>query len=392
MFGGYLAALERLDGVKRGSSDEWSGEQYIVQALDDSRTTPEVRRWALRMLRPDHPALSMARLQGYLASDDPLLRLEAVRTLRESKHAQRGAVLAQVAADATRSVDLRAEAVVGLSGDDPAARPLLLALATGSQPELRDEALRSLRGTPPSAEERRKLSAVASSADPDTAELVARVLEPARHASRPAAEDLEGWLKLVDDAGDKAGNAAAGERIFFHPQAARCGGCHQVGGRGAKIGPELTATTGRLERARLVESILRPSKEIAPQFATWQVATTAGKAVVGVLVHEEATGEQTYADEKGQLVRLAPGEVESRRLASKSIMPDGLGEQLTLGELRDLLAFLAPCAAANTRIDNAMRSAADCGRAINGVARRGPRGPWRRPAATRQAHSARARS
>ena len=79
LFGGYLAALERLDGLKREPSDEWAGEQYIVRALDDSRTTPEVRRWALRMLRPDHPALGLARLRGYLTSDDPLLRLEAVR-------------------------------------------------------------------------------------------------------------------------------------------------------------------------------------------------------------------------------------------------------------------------------------------------------------------------
>ena len=244
-----------------------------------------------------------------------------------------------MAGDASQGVDLRAEAVVGLLGDDPAARPLLVALATGREPALRDEALRSLRGTTPSADERRQLSEVAKS-DADTAELVARVLEPASRPSRPAADDVAGWLRLVDGSGGKGGDAAAGERIFFHPQAARCAGCHQVGGRGAKVGPELTATTGRLERARLVESIVQPSKEVAPQFATWQVVTTAGKTLVGVLVHEEATGEQTYADEKGQLTRLASGEVESRRLAAKSIMPDGLGEQLTAGELRDLLAFL----------------------------------------------------
>ena len=114
-----------------------------------------------------------------------------------------------------------------------------------------------------------------------------------------------------------------------------------MGGRGAKVGPELTAAAGKLDRVRLVESIVRPGKEIAPQFATWQVVTTSGKTIIGLLVHEEATGEQTYADEKGQLVRLVAGEVESRRLASKSIMPEGLGEQLTVAELRDLLAFLA---------------------------------------------------
>ena len=97
MFGGYLAALERLDGVRRESSDEWGGEQYIVRALDDPTTTPEVRRWSLRMLRADHPALSLDRLRAYIAGADPASQLEAVRTLRDSPHAERGALLMEIA-------------------------------------------------------------------------------------------------------------------------------------------------------------------------------------------------------------------------------------------------------------------------------------------------------
>ncbi len=111
-------------------------------------------------------------------------------------------------------------------------------------------------------------------------------------------------------------------------------------GRGARIGPELTATAGVLSRARVIESIVRPSQEIAPQFATWLIITHDGKPLTGMLVKEEATGEQTYANPNGELFTLRPGEIESRRAQSSSIMPQGLPQLMSVQEFRDLLAFL----------------------------------------------------
>ena len=89
-----------------------------------------------------------------------------------------------------------------------------------------------------------------------------------------------------------------------------------------------------------MESILRPAKEVAPHFATWLVTDKSGKTISGMLVKELATGEQTYADQKGELHEFGTGEIENRKLQSTSIMPEGLAEQLTLTELRDLLAYL----------------------------------------------------
>ena len=340
LFGGYLAALERLDGVQRSSSDEWAGEQYIVQALEDKHTTPEVRRWAFSMLRPDHPALSLDRLSAAVASDDPSLQLEAVRTLRDSKHPQRFAMLASMAKDRSRSAELRAEAIVGLSADDNGSRALLVTLATDSEHVVSDEALRSLRGSMLDDRQRQVLSSLSGS-DPAQLELVQRVLEPTSPRSRPSDTDLAGWLKLLGGSDDRfAGNVSAGRRIFFHPKAAGCARCHQIEGRGATIGPELTATAGKLSRERLIESILRPAKEIAPQFATWLVIGVDGKTLTGMLVKEEATGEQTYADSNGALFRFGAHDLAARRIQPTSIMPEGLSQQLTVQEFRDLAAFL----------------------------------------------------
>jgi putative heme-binding domain-containing protein len=293
---------------------------------------------ALRMLRPDHPALSAERLSRFLADGDDGLRLEAVRTLRDSRLAERGELLAQIAASQNNSADLRAEAIVGLAPDDSKARALLVSLASDQEPVVSHEALRSLRGCRLETIEREPLARIGGR-NQTTADLVTRILEPDRVQALPA-DDVAGWLAaLRGTSGRIEGDARAGERVFFQ-RSAICSRCHQIAGRGGTIGPELTTATGALAEQRLVESILLPSKEIAPQFVSWTVITTDGKSLVGALVHQEPTGEQTYADREGHLTVLSPDEIEARRPNGASIMPEGLASQLTLQEFRDLVAYL----------------------------------------------------
>ena len=45
-----------------------------------------------------------------------------------------------------------------------------------------------------------------------------------------------------------------------------------------------------IDRRRLVQSILQPSQEIAPQFVAWSVARTDGTVFTGVLVGESPEG------------------------------------------------------------------------------------------------------
>ena len=357
LFGGYLSALERLDGVSRTPSDEWGGEQYIVRAIEDPKTSPEARRWSLRMLRPDHPLLSIDRLRGYLQGDDESLRLEAVRSLRESPLSERDALLAEIATSNRYATRLRAEAIVGILPTTDAARKLLIELASGDNEALRNEAFRSLRGATLDENDRKALQTL-SDGDAGAADMVARVLTPDDKPKVPDNSDLDGWVSLLNGDGNPPGDAEAGERIFFHRQAAACARCHQIGGRGARVGPELTATARVLDERRLIESIVQPSKEVAPQFVSWLVLTAAGQPLTGVLVHEEATGEQTYADPQGKLTVLKPAEVESRRPQATSLMPDGLPAQMTVQEFRDLLAFLRQPDAAATASATAIPKAA----------------------------------
>ena len=174
LFEAYLAALERLDGVRRAVKDEWSGEQYALSLVENSDTAPAVRARALRVLRSDHPGLTIALLSQLADAADLPTRLEAVRSLRERAEPEARGAIDQLAMNANVPVDLRAEAIVGIAADTPERKNMLVELATGDQPALRREALRSLRGADLDAQERARL-AESSPKDPDR-ELTLRLL------------------------------------------------------------------------------------------------------------------------------------------------------------------------------------------------------------------------
>ena len=82
------------------------------------------------------------------------VRIEAVRSLCQSRVDGRFEILARLAGDQSASPAIRAEAIAGLAEKAAAHREVLLALASGAQPVLRHEALRSLRGVSLSESER----------------------------------------------------------------------------------------------------------------------------------------------------------------------------------------------------------------------------------------------
>src|SRR5262249_14551912 len=149
-------------------------------------------------------------------------------------------------------------------------------------------------------------------------------------------KDVAAWLKALDGKGD----SAAGERLFFHPRGPRCFACHRVDGRGTAIGPDLSTIGRSLSRDKLIESILTPSKEIAPQFVSWIIVTKDGKSRTGMIVEEKFDSTIVIADAEGKLETIPRLDIEDRQAAKTSIMPDNLPALMTKQEFRDLLAYL----------------------------------------------------
>ncbi len=75
------------------------------------------RRWALRTLTPTNNAITSERITEWLASDDPTMQIEAIRTLQDSQLADRDKLLWKIVADPNSNDQQRAEAVVGIHAE-----------------------------------------------------------------------------------------------------------------------------------------------------------------------------------------------------------------------------------------------------------------------------------
>ncbi len=156
----------------------------------------------------------------------------------------------------------------------------------------------------------------------------------ARKAS--PATDLDTWLARLAGPADES----AGERVFFHAKGPGCYRCHQVDGRGGRVGPDLSTLAASTDRRRLVESIVAPSREIAPQFVPWSVAKTDGTVFSGILLEQSPEGALVFADSQGRRITVKSDEIAERKPQTTSIMPEDLVTTMTIQEFRDLLAFL----------------------------------------------------
>ncbi len=94
-------------------------------------------------------------------------------------------------------------------------------------------------------------------------------------------------------------------------------------------------------RDKIIESILEPSKEIAPAYTSWRITTRDGKERVGMIVGETFDSFVLIADSEGKIAKVPRTEIEERTALPKSIMPDELPSLMTPQEFRDLIAFLA---------------------------------------------------
>ena len=69
------------------------------------------------------------------------------------------------------------------------------------------------------------------------------------------------------------------------------------------------------------------------------LVTNSGKVHSGVIVSEDSESVVVGTDD-GRLTRLRREQIVSRHSQRNSLMPGNLATQLTVGEFRDLLAFL----------------------------------------------------
>lgn len=130
------------------------------------------------------------------------------------------------------------------------------------------------------------------------------------------------------------GDAAAGRELFFG--AASCSRCHMVGGRGGRLGPDLSDIRNEKRPSELRKAINDPDESLRDTFETVEVEFPDGKVLRGAARNQDTFSIQLM-DEREQLHRLLKKNLKRVSRIQKSLMP---AAKLDPAQTEHLIAFL----------------------------------------------------
>jgi putative heme-binding domain-containing protein len=156
---------------------------------------------------------------------------------------------------------------------------------------------------------------------------------------------LEG-LPKIDERINQAIAARAADFAKASPNAERgvavfqknCAACHQIAGKGNRVGPQLDGA-GNRGVERLLEDVLDPNRNVDVNFRATILALEDGQVINGLIVREEGPV-LVLVDTKGAEQRIAKSKIEQRTQTKLSPMPANVIDLLSPQELNDLLAYL----------------------------------------------------
>lgn len=117
-----------------------------------------------------------------------------------------------------------------------------------------------------------------------------------------------------------------------------CASCHQLGGKGGLIGPQLDGIGARGVQ-RLCEDILDPNRNVDSHFHLHQFSLKDGTSIGG-FVRSEGAQMIRLVDAAGQEHRLAKSNIANKQISLMSLMPPAFGQTLSEEDFRNLLGYL----------------------------------------------------
>jgi len=143
------------------------------------------------------------------------------------------------------------------------------------------------------------------------------------------------YEEVVQETVNMTGDPQRGAQLF---EKLGCVKCHTVAKNEPLKGPFLGDITTRYGRPEIIESILRPSAKIAQGFITTTVETRDGTEYEGFIVRE--SGDTLELRNLAGAAIIPKKEIVKRGTIKLSIMPEGLFDKSTPGDLAAMLAYL----------------------------------------------------
>lgn len=126
---------------------------------------------------------------------------------------------------------------------------------------------------------------------------------------------------------------AAGRTLFQKT----CANCHRIFDAGGKIGPDITGSQ-RTNLDYLLQTLIDPSAAVNKDYQMQVLQTIDGRTITGLVVEESKTA--ITIQTVNEKIVVPAGEIEARKLSPVSMMPDGLLQNLSNDQVRQLLAYL----------------------------------------------------
>jgi putative heme-binding domain-containing protein len=288
-------------------------------------------------------------------------------------------VAEKVARDSGKPADERVEAVQALiEKRAPALASMLFALL--NEPVVRAEAIRGLAAVSDDGTPAALLNLYSALPDAEKQDIIATLASRPKYAhalldavekKTVARSDISTFTaRQIQDLGDKELSAkltrvwgelrqtSAEKRLLLEQYKARlpndvlakadlpngrrvfeknCAQCHKLHGQGGTIGPDLTGSN-RTELHYVLENTLDPSAVVGRDYQLTNFLLHDGRLVAGIIV-EETSRAVTVQTANERLV-LAKDDIDQRKPAKTSMMPEGMLEKLSVDEVRDLVGYL----------------------------------------------------
>ena len=295
------------------------------------------------------PAAEVAIAQARVITGNPkaveLTRVAAVGLLlREPERRASDLELAAKLLSPQSLLALQAAAVERLARQsEPAVADVLLAPWRGYTPSIRTAALTAVTSRPDwvsrlltklddgtvrsaelSAAIRQRLLATH---DTKLRQEIVRRLGAVQSDRQQALDKVHSVLKLTPDRNHGA--------VIFEK---KCSACHHVGKLGRPIGPNLASVTNKTPSG-LLESIIDPSRGVEAKYLNYVASLTDGRSFSGLL-EVETGGSITLLGADGQRQTILRADLEELRSSGKSLMPDGLEQDITPQDLADLIGYV----------------------------------------------------
>jgi len=297
------------------------GDKDAVAAMEkeavDSKTAATERIQAVqglalaRLPSSVEPLLTLA-----IGDTPPELRREALRALTAFDSNQVSASLLEHWSKLP--ADVRKDVVVLLSARKPWAHALIDALQKNvlKREDLTENDIRRLLALK-DAELAKKVESIWGKLREQTPAEIEKQLAKFRR-------------QLAELPGDRKLGAAVFEK--------NCQACHTLAGKGHQVGPDLTGANRR-DVEYLLINILDPNRVVGRDYYS-AVAVDKSNAVHTGLLVEDTPQRIVLKGENNKLTTIPRSELDEMKIVEKSLMPEGLPNNMSEQEFRNLIAFL----------------------------------------------------